>query len=205
MSLTNYQDVSKRGASVDAGFQFDFYCGNCSRRWKSPFKPYRRGQFSGLMYKLAYFIDMHGRISRASNVVANAGEKRARQAALDEAIAQAEQRYFACPGCRNAVCQECWNPQTQRCESCAGKREQHAGVRDAPVSASGDESPVAGSSSNPSSSPGLACPNCRGALGGGRFCAECGFDMASTHKSCPGCGAMCTRAARFCPDCGHGF
>jgi predicted amidophosphoribosyltransferase len=42
-------------------------------------------------------------------------------------------------------------------------------------------------------------------MGGGRFCAECGFDMASTHKSCPGCGTMCARAARFCPDCGHGF
>ena len=54
MSLTNYQDVSRVGASVDAGFQFDFYCANCSRRWKSPFTPYRRGQFSGLIYKLAY-------------------------------------------------------------------------------------------------------------------------------------------------------
>jgi membrane protease subunit (stomatin/prohibitin family) len=50
-----------------------------------------------------------------------------------------------------------------------------------------------------------ACPNCRTPSSGGRFCGECGFDMASTHKSCPGCGTMVLRQARFCTDCGHSF
>lgn len=201
MSLTNYQDASKAGSSVDAGFQFEFYCGNCSRRWKSPFKPYRRGQFSGLIYKFAYFLDMHGRMSRASSAVSDAGEKRARQAALAEAIGLAEQRYTECPGCNKCVCDDCWNPRTQRCESCTGKSDERSGGRNAPVAASGGDSAGAGTGTVAA----LSCPNCRAAFGSGRFCAECGFDMASTHKSCPGCGAMCTRAARFCPECGHGF
>jgi hypothetical protein len=195
MSLTNYQDVSKIGSSVDAGFQFDFYCANCSRRWKSPFKPYRRGQFSGLIYKLAYFIDMRGTVARASGAVADAGEKRARQAALEEAMALAEQRYFECHGCSKCVCEDCWNERAQRCEACASQGAQASGGRAAPAAASGASGGAAG----------LSCPNCRAAHAGGRFCAECGFDMASTHKSCPGCGAMCARAARFCPECGHGF
>ena len=52
---------------------------------------------------------------------------------------------------------------------------------------------------------GPVCPNCQVLSEGGRFCHECGFDMASTHKSCPGCGTTVSRQARFCPDCGHGF
>jgi hypothetical protein len=51
----------------------------------------------------------------------------------------------------------------------------------------------------------VVCPNCQTPSQGGRFCHECGFDMASTHKSCPACGATMMRQARFCTDCGHGF
>jgi hypothetical protein len=51
----------------------------------------------------------------------------------------------------------------------------------------------------------MACPNCQTPSQGGRFCHECGFDMASTHKSCPSCGVTMPRQARFCTDCGHGF
>ena len=51
----------------------------------------------------------------------------------------------------------------------------------------------------------LACPNCQTPSQGGRFCHECGFDMASTHKSCPACGVTMMRQARFCTDCGHAF
>jgi Double zinc ribbon len=127
--------------------------------------------------------------------LADAGEKRARRAALEEAIVLAEQRYADCPNCKKTVCEDCWNPRTQQCVSCDGQGEPTPSGRHAPAAASGGGH----------AGPGLACPNCRTALGGGRFCAECGFDMASTHKSCPGCGAMCTRAARFCPECGHGF
>lgn len=191
MSLTNYQDISKVGSSMNAGFQFDFYCGNCPHRWRSPFKPYRRGQLSGLIYKFAYFLDRYGRMSEATSWVSDAGEKRARDAALEEAIALAEPRYTECPSCKKIVCEDCWDQRSGRCEACRGKAGQASGTR-----ASSDAGQAGA---------GPECPNCRAPFGGGRFCAECGFDMASTHKSCPGCGAMCTRSARFCTDCGHGF
>src|SRR5262245_49754747 len=108
MDLTNYQDVSKVGASVNAGFQFEFRCGNCSRTWKSPYKPYRRGQLSGLLYKVGYFIRGFSMVSRASSAISDTGEKHARQVALKEAIVLAEQRYSLCPGCKGAVCEDCW-------------------------------------------------------------------------------------------------
>jgi hypothetical protein len=195
MSLSNYQDVSKVGSNVNAGFQFEFYCGNCSRKWKSPFRPYRRGQLSGLIYKFAYFLDGQGRMARASNAVSDAGEKRARESALQDAIELAEQRYVECPGCAKTVCEACWHPQSHLCEACE-RRGAHGGARHSAQGSGSEEATAAG---------GLTCPNCQSAMGGGRFCAECGFDMASTHKSCPGCGAMCNRTARFCTDCGHGF
>lgn len=198
MTLSNYQDVSRTGANVDAGFQFEFHCDNCSRRWKSPYKPYRRGQLSALIYRFAYYLDNHGRMSRMSNALSDAGMKGARAAALQQAIDLAEQRYTECPSCRKTVCEDCWNPRTQRCEGCErkGGGEPASGVGGSTAGSYGGGN---------GASAGLACPNCRAPFGGGRFCAECGFDMASTHKSCPGCGAMSARAAHFCPDCGHGF
>lgn len=189
MSLTNYRDISRAGSDVDAGFQFEFYCGHCTRTWKSAFKPYRRGQLSGLIYKFAYFFDKHGGMSRASNAVSESGSKGAREAALEEAAQLASQRYVECPECEKAVCEECWNPSAQRCEGCIAQ-----GARSRRGEAASSTSAAGGS-----------CPNCRASMSGGRFCAECGFDMASTHKSCPGCGVMCVRAARFCTDCGHAF
>lgn len=200
MSLTNYRDISKLGSQVGAGFQFEFYCGACSRTWKSPFEAYRRGQFAGLLYKLSYFLGDRGSMFRASNALADAGANRARENALQQAIALAEQRYSVCPSCAKAVDEDCWDVRARLCLQCAGTSaggpadrggsHASAGARDmAPARESG----------------GLACPNCASAIGGGRFCPECGFDMASTHKSCPGCGAMCGRTTRFCAACGHGF
>lgn len=190
MSFTNYKDISKGGTDVGAGFQFEFNCGNCSHTWKSPFKPYRKGQIAGLIYKFAYFLGDRGNMSRASSAVAGVGSKKARDSALQDALELAEERYAECPDCKKTVCDDCWNTSAQSCERCTSK-----GGR----TASGAGGGAAGDAS------GVSCSNCGSAVGGGRFCAECGFDMASTHKSCPGCGTLNARAARFCPDCGHGF
>jgi hypothetical protein len=195
MSLTNYRDISRGGSAMDAGFQFEFYCSNCSRIWKSPFEPYRRGQLAGLVFKVSRFIGDRGSLFRASSAVADMGAKGARESALHSALEVAEQRYAECPSCNKTVCDACWNESAKLCEPCSSKgghsRSSHESHR-------GGGQPEA-------SAAGQRCPNCSTALSGGRFCAECGFDMASTHKSCPGCGAMCARSTRFCTDCGHGF
>lgn len=201
MSLTNYRDVSRRSTDTNAGFQFEFNCGCCSQSWKSPFKPYRGGQFAGLVYRFGRFLGDRGGMSRASDVLADFGAKRAGANALQEAIELAETRYIECPGCSAPVCEECWNPRATLCARCAGTGSHSPNAAKAANAANADQ-PV---STRADGGSGLTCPNCSSQVNGGRFCAECGFDMASTHKSCPGCGTLSARAARFCPDCGHGF
>ena len=193
MTLSNYTDVSRTGSNLGSGFQFEFRCQRCSKTWKSPLKPYRTGQFAGLIYRLAYFLGDRGSFSRASTTAATFNEARAKKNALEEALAVAEQRYSVCPSCERTVCETCWNAASGRCEDCSGQQNEPARHG----TASGSAVEATGSA--------LRCPNCGSGQSGGRFCPECGFDMASTHKSCPGCGAMCLRSARFCIDCGHGF
>lgn len=200
MSLNNYRDISRLGTDVGAGFQFEFHCASCNSVWKSPLRPYRRGQFAGLINKFAFFLGDRGSMGRFSGEIATTGIGRAKAKALEEAIELAEERYAVCPSCDKAVCESCWNTGAQRCEDCikqgsrSGSRGGSSRRDEAGASGGGGAAPVA-----------LRCPNCNAEQDGGRFCSECGFDMAATHKSCPTCGATCARSARFCTDCGHGF
>ncbi len=200
MTLNNYRDISRQGTDVGAGFQFEFRCSSCNSAWKSPLKPYRRGQLAGLINKFAFFLGDRGSMGRLSSGVATTGVERAKAQALQEAIELAEERYAVCSSCDKTVCESCWNAGAQRCEECMqqGSRSSargHSAHREGSPAESGGGAPVA-----------LRCPNCSAEhVDGGRFCSECGFDMAATHKSCPSCGATTARSARFCTDCGHGF
>ena len=202
MQLNNYEDRSKVGRHTAAGFQFEFWCASCSQRWKSPFKPYRRGQLTGLLQKFAYFISGGGRAISLSGALSDSGESSARRKALEEAIELAEPRYFQCRECHNPVCETCWDQPTGRCEKCRGEGRRYS--PEPPEAADGRQAQPTENRAKADSA-GSVCPNCQTSFGGGRFCAECGFDMASTHKSCPGCGSMCQRSTRFCAECGHGF
>jgi hypothetical protein len=135
------------------------------------------------------FYDLN-KASRATGAFAEAGGGSAKGEALAEAMAAAAPLYEKCETCRKWTGRECWNSSTNSCRECAGKAASGGG---------------ANTSAYGSSSGGSVCPNCQTPGEGGRFCHECGFDMASTHKSCPGCGTTLPRAARFCTDCGHGF
>ncbi|MFN0184900.1 MAG: double zinc ribbon domain-containing protein [Aquabacterium sp.] len=201
MSLKNFHDRSVSSNDAGAGFQFEFYCESCSSTWKSPFKPYRPGQISAMLQRAALlggdvasafnkfgkvFSDMY-RIGRAGSSVSGHAGSKAYQTALQDAMAEAARRYHKCGSCKKTVCDECWNEDEQTCTTCLRERSQNA--RTGYGSQGGT----------------MVCANCQVPSQGGRFCHECGFDMASTHKSCPGCGTTMPRAARFCTDCGHGF
>jgi ribosomal protein L32 len=193
MSLNNYRDLSTADTAFNAGFQFEFYCDRCNETWRSPFTPYRSGQIAGLLSRFTYLLFDHRGAGRASRGLAEFGSGGAKTNAFDEALVTARQRFHACSHCDRGVCSSCWDAQAQMCRTCATER-QSAQQR--------DSSQVQPSVHAP---PRDACPNCGTSTQGGRFCPECGFDMASTHKSCPGCGALVLRASRFCTDCGHGF
>ncbi len=194
MNLTNYSDTSKRGTS-EAGFQFVFRCECCSRTWSTAFKPYRRAGFAGTFARVSRLIGGFGAMVPLARRFADFGEQQAWQSALDGALESAQERYVECPECGKAACEKCWDPDQHRCTICDGGSARSGPAGRATVAA---ETITSGAT-------GLRCPNCSTVIGGSRFCAECGFDMASTHKSCPSCGVLCTRTARFCTDCGHGF
>lgn len=191
MALENYRDISDLSSDMSAGFQFEFFCNRCSRNWKSDFTPYRMGQFAGILSRLAPLLGAgRGPLMNSTTGLSGVGKRSARADALAAAMQHAARRYAVCAACRKEACIECFDAQREQCLSCI---ETAASLATQP--AQGSDGPTAGAS----------CANCRAAVSGGRFCAECGFDMSSTHKSCPACGAMSLRQARFCTDCGHGY
>jgi hypothetical protein len=190
MALSNYRDISTSTSDVSAGFQFEFFCERCGETSRSAFRPYRTGRLTGWLSRFTFmFTDLH-KASRATGAFADAGANEARAEALAEAVAAAAQAYERCERCRKWVGRECWNGNTGSCSDCASRAASGAGATAGYAAGSGG---------------GAVCPNCQTASEGGRFCHECGFDMASTHKSCPACGVTLPRQARFCTDCGHGF
>jgi len=201
MSLKNYADLSKGYAAADAGFQFEFSCASCSTKWKSPLQPYRRGRFTGLLFQIGYIFSGARGYERVTRRMAESGADGARQEALTEAQARAAAYFTECEQCHNAYCHDCYDDHAGLCRNCAANARAGGNRSGAAPSASygGGNGAAAGGNNAPT------CPNCNTANHGGRFCAECGFDMASTHKSCPQCGAMAERGARFCVDCGHGY
>lgn len=189
MALTNYRDISTSSTDVSAGFQFEFYCEKCTETTRSVFKPYRKGQLTGWLGRFAFLFYDVNKASRATGAFAEIGVSGAKAEALAEAMALAAPLYERCNGCRKWVGRECWNSSADSCRDCAAK-----------ANAGNNAAGGYGASTSTAS-----CPNCQTPSQGGRFCHECGFDMASTHKSCPACGITLPRAARFCTDCGHGF
>lgn len=190
MALDNYNDLSQG----NNGYQFEFYCAHCNRRWKSEFQANRLGQFTSLLANISQFINGTRQLSNNSHKLSGMRADSAYRSALKDAQGQAAHMYVACGVCDHVVCNNCFSAQEQACERCVEQQAHGHGGRS-----------EAGSAPSAHGSSGPACPNCSTPSGSGRFCAECGFDMASTHKSCPGCGSMCERATRFCADCGHGF
>ncbi|MBQ0961312.1 zinc ribbon domain-containing protein [Ideonella sp. 4Y11] len=175
---------------MHAGFQFQFDCSHCHKTWRSPFRPYRLGQFSSLLNRFSFFFGPSSMANRAGSGLSDARLDSARAGALSDAMREAETMFTTCPTCHQVVCESCFSREAGCCSKCVGESTRR---------------PTAGGDDQPSAGAGVYCPNCQTPSDGGRFCAECGYDLASTHKSCPACGVMTSRSARFCTDCGHAF
>lgn len=204
--LKNYRDVSVR-EGTGATMQLEFYCKCCDFTWKSQPKALKTARTLGLLSRLSELAGLLGNSQARSLAIKTSSATRfasgvtasskAFQEALQGAQVQAARYFEACTTCADICCDSCIvdaNGQCQRCVS-KGYGSGHAGSGSY-GSEQGSQAAHAG---------GAACPNCQVPSSGGRFCHECGFDMASTHKSCPTCGSVMPRAARFCTDCGHGF
>lgn len=194
--MKNYRDLSTTGNDVSAGFQFEFYCQCCDFTWRSPFKPHRMGQLTGWLTRLTFLMTDLNKAGKATSAMSAAGSRGAHDEAFEAAQAQARRYFNGCSQCKKQACDDCWDDGQSLCKSCL-QEQPRQGARGG--SAHGGYDDGQGHGGAP------ACPNCQTPSSGGRFCHECGFDMASTHKGCPGCGSVQPRAARFCTDCGHGF
>ena len=190
MAMTNYRDLSTLSSDSAAGFQFEFFCEVSGETWRSPFQPYRRGQLYGLVAKLTYWFNGLHAVGRATEYAASSGAKSAKAAALAEAQEEAAQRFRQCGECQKWVAHAAWDERGNHCIECSAKARGYGST--APSESGGGASAA-------------LCPNCQTPSQGGRFCHECGFDMASAFKSCPSCGSTLPRQARFCTDCGHAF
>jgi membrane protease subunit (stomatin/prohibitin family) len=51
----------------------------------------------------------------------------------------------------------------------------------------------------------VACPFCKASVMPGKFCAECGQNLAPKPRYCASCGAEGAATARFCAGCGTAF
>lgn len=191
--MKNYRDLSSAAGDINAGFQYEFFCQSCDFTWRSQFKPYRMGQITGWLTRLTFLMSSFSKAGRTTGAFSSAGERSAKEDAFMEAQGQAHRYFTQCAECNSQACADCLDESTGVCKVCT-KRQQ--------TSRGGGHG---GGYDDGQSGGALACPNCQMPSSGGRFCHECGFDMASTHKSCPGCGSVMPRAARFCTDCGHGF
>ena len=69
MALANYRDISTPLGDVGAGFQFEFFCESCGDTWKTPFKPYRAGQATGLFRRFGYLFNEFAKISVISRSI----------------------------------------------------------------------------------------------------------------------------------------
>ena len=196
MTMTNYRDLSTGSGDAKPGFQFEFFCEVTGDTWKSPFQPYRRGQIFGLVSRLTFWFNQLYSAARVTDYLAGSGAGRAKEAAFAEAQALAAKRFTQCESCGKWVMNTHLDERTGRCGPCSGKGKSQGAFGQAYADDSGEADQGAAA---------VVCPNCQTPSQGGRFCHECGFDMASTFKSCPGCGATLARQARFCTDCGHGF
>ena len=64
----------------------------------------------------------------------------------------------------------------------------------------GVQQPAAAPASGP-----VTCPSCQSTVPAGRFCANCGAELAPQPRFCPSCGQKGAPGAKFCSNCGTAF
>jgi predicted amidophosphoribosyltransferase len=196
----NYEDLS-----TDRGYQFRFHCDRCHNGVMSSFQASIAGTAAGLFRAAG---DVFGGVfSSAGNsaydiqrAVGGKGHDQALRAAVDEVKPEFRQ----CRRCSKWVCQNCWNQKRGMCFNCAP--DVQAELAAAQVEETIDQIKTGVKNVNFTKDLDLAgetvaiCPQC-GARVQGKFCAECGAQMAPKVK-CPQCGAGADSDVKFCPECG---
>jgi hypothetical protein len=211
----NYQDNS-----TDAGFQFTFYCDNCSDGYTSSFiesSTYKKrgagrllgqgasmlgGLLGGAASQIGYAAE------RGSNILGERFEgqspewQKEHEKAFELAQNEARQHFHRCPNCNSYVCDQCYNEDAGLCVSCAPRQEVYVAQAHAQAMKRNidEKAQTATVWQGEIEAKTTMCPQCGKPAGSGKFCNNCGASM--DLKECPQCGAKNAQTVRFCNNCG---
>jgi len=196
----NYDDLS-----TDRGYQFKFFCDRCRNGVMSTFQASVMGTAAGLFRAAG---DLFG------GVLSNAGSSayeiqravggKGHDEALQKAVEEVKPVFRHCRRCSKWVCESCWNAKRGMCYECAP--DVQAELAAAQVAETVSQIQEGVKNVNFTKDLDLAgetvatCPKC-GARLSGKFCVECGAQMAPKSR-CPGCSASVDQGVKFCPNCG---
>jgi len=206
--------------STEAGFQFTFFCDLCRDGFKSSFvesETYKKGRglmkltrgagvlgslLGGRIGDLGWSLERGGDILSERFSGMSPEWQKEHENAFERAKNEAQRHFHRCHGCRQWVCDACFNEDEQLCTDCAPRQEVSvAKARAAAMQRSIDEKAETETVwRGELESKTVVCPVCGKPAGNGAFCNNCGASLALAV--CPACGAKNAQTVRFCSRCG---
>jgi hypothetical protein len=197
--VRNYNDLS-----TNSGFQFEFFCDRCGSGYQTRFEASAAGTIAGVLDTAGSLLG--GVFSAAASLgeqARSATWEKAHDDAFQRAIEQARPHFKQCRRCGHWLDEICWNPERGICKECAPDLETEYSVlqTQAAMEQARETAKTATYVTDEKFKEALvvACANCNAAVGGAKFCPECGTPVKRTG-TCKGCGAEA--AGKFCPECG---
>jgi hypothetical protein len=215
--VQNYQDLS-----TDKGYQFKFFCDKCHNGYMSRFQTSAIGVAeSALRVAGSLFGGIFNSVGNSAYEVQRAVGGPAHDAALETAVNEGKQHFHQCPRCGKWVCPDvCWNTEAGQCDECSPdfNKEVAAAHAHAKADAARDQLRSKAAATDyvsnidmgagavlrgpaPPTAAEDRCGSCGAAVGGGRFCPQCGAERKP--NGCPGCGTAVGANTRFCANCGQ--
>lgn len=203
---SNYHDLSN-----NRGFQFEFVCDRCGTGFRTEFESSVTGTVTGVLDAASsIFGGLFGTAAQVSEQARTAMWQKARDEALQKAIAEIKPEFVQCPRCSGWVCRaSCWNTKRGLCKECA----PDLGVEMSAAQASRSVEEVWAHAAMAEEDKKLgaeewretiraSCPKCEAPLStNAKFCPECGEPLKRASH-CSECGAKLSPGAKFCADCG---
>lgn len=175
------KDVSEKEGN-EPGFLFQIRCPHCKGIWESDFTPFA-GKLTGVGKALGIF-------KKSQDSESSSEWDKAKNAALDTAVSEAEAEFVYCKYCQRYVCNSCWNTIREMCLGCCVTQAMSAydsALKEQREQAEREQQAI--------------CSQCGFNAPGANFCPKCGGKIV-VKGTCPGCAAKLPPEAVFCPQCG---